>query len=601
MARQRQGGAADDDTPKPKLNKENLRQALRIFKYVMPYKWSLTFGLVLLAISSLVFVGLIGLFTQIIKVADGEDFYGFTLEQLGVGMLIVLVAQGIISYVRVILFARAAENGTADLRKSVYDKVISLPLTFFEKSSTGELVSRISSDVDKLYTAFSITIVEIIRQVIILVASIAYLTITNGQLVLVVLLTFPVVVVLAMVFGRYIRKLSKERQKILADTNTILSESVSSIQAVKAFTNEVFEVLRYGRMNQKVVDVSMKYARGRAIFSTFIVTILFGALCFIIWQAAMLVQSGDLVAGDIFGFVSYAAIIGAAVASLGNFYTEILGAIGATERIREILDMEAEVNTDTKAEPISIKGNISYNNVSFAYPSRKDLAIFEDLSFQVKPGEKIALVGQSGSGKSTIVQLLLRFYKIKGGSITVDGKDISSYDITRFRENIAIVPQEVILFGGTIKENILYGNPEATDEEVRQAAIKANCWDFISSFPEQLETKIGERGVKLSGGQRQRIAIARAILKDPSILILDEATSSLDAESEKEVQEALDVLMEGRTSIIIAHRLSTIRDVDCIFVIENGEIVEKGTHAELSLVADGAYSSLAKLQFENVK
>lgn len=314
----------------------------------------------------------------------------------------------------------------------------------------------------------------------------------------------------------------------------------------------------------------------------------------------MMVESGEMTAGQLIEFVVYTGILGGAIAGLGNFYTEILGAVGATERIREILREEGEVNTTPyhKAERITLDGNIRYENVHFSYPTRKDMEVLKGLSFQVNSYQKVALVGTSGSGKSTIIQLLLKFYKVDEGDIRVNGNSIYDIDTTAFRQNIAIVPQEVILFGGTIGENILYGKPDATEEEVIEAARKANAWDFIHSFPEGLETIVGERGVKLSGGQRQRIAIARAILKDPAILILDEATSSLDAESEKVVQDALNKLMEGRTSIIIAHRLTTIRDVDCIYVIDKGRIIEQGTHDELSLIEDGMYNSLTKLQFE---
>ncbi|MEZ4951347.1 MAG: ATP-binding cassette domain-containing protein [Saprospiraceae bacterium] len=320
---------------------------------------------------------------------------------------------------------------------------------------------------------------------------------------------------------------------------------------------------------------------------------------FIVWQGAMMVQDGTITAGGLIAFVSYTAIIGGAIAGLGNFYTELVGAIGATERVREILADESEVNVqDDKIDAVPLTGDIQYSNVEFSYPTREDIKVLKNFSMSVKAGQKVALVGPSGAGKSTIVQLLLKFYSIQEGSISVDGHDIRNLNTTAFRKNIAIVPQEVLLFGGTIRENIAYGKPGATKEEIIEAAKQSNCWDFIQSFPEGLETVVGERGVKLSGGQRQRVAIARAILKNPSILLLDEATSSLDAESEKVVQEALNTLMEGRTSIIIAHRLATIREVDQIFVIENGQVVEQGTHEELSAKEDGLYTSLAKLQFE---
>lgn len=315
-----------------------------------------------------------------------------------------------------------------------------------------------------------------------------------------------------------------------------------------------------------------------------------------------MVQHGEMEAGDLFSFIIYTAILGGAIASFGNLYTSVLQALGATERIREILMSDAEVavadgEKARNAEPF--KGSISYHEVAFAYPSRPDLPVLKGINFQVEHGQKIALVGQSGSGKSTIVQLLMRFYAPNEGKITIDGKNIDEYNISDLRHQIGIVPQDVILFGGSIRENILYGKPSASEEELNTAAEQANALEFIRQFPEGFETIVGERGIKLSGGQRQRIAIARAILKNPSILILDEATSSLDAESEKIVQEALNNLMRNRTSIIIAHRLATIREADCIYVLEGGIIIEKGSHEELSALDDGLYRHLARLQFEN--
>lgn len=476
-----------------------------------------------------------------------------------------------------------------------------MPIVFYEKNRVGELISRLTADVEKLYNAFSITLAEFTRQIIILIAGIVFLAISAPKLALIMIATFPVIVIFAMFFGRYIRKLSKERQDRLADSNVILSETSQTISAVKSFTNEWFEYRRYGTAMEATVKVALKYAQARALFTVFIVSILFGVLFFIIWQGAVMVQNGTMTAGNLISFVVYTATIGGAIAGLGNFYTDLLGAIGATERVRQILDEVGEVDIKASKGDLGKKilGRIDYENVHFRYPTRIDVPVLKGLSFQVEAGQKIALVGSSGAGKSTIVQLLLKFYNIESGGIKVDGKSIYEYNTTAYRQNIAIVPQEVILFGGSIRENILYGKPNASDQEIIEAAKQANAWEFISSFPEGLETMVGERGIKLSGGQRQRVAIARAILKNPAILLLDEATSSLDAESEKLVQEALNNLMKGRTSIIIAHRLATIREVDCIYVMDNGQIIEKGTHEELAIKENGAYNNLAKLQFDN--
>jgi ABC-type multidrug transport system fused ATPase/permease subunit len=413
---------------------------------------------------------------------------------------------------------------------------------------------------------------------------------------------FPIIVVGAMFLGKRIRNLSKERQKMLAESNTILDETLQSIYAVKAFTNEFFETMRYRTSNDSVVKVALKFAAGRAVFSVFIITVLFGAFFFVILAGMWMVQNNEITAGKLISFLGFTAIIGASIAGLGNFYSEIVGAIGATERVREILNTPSEVDErrQTNLKAGRFNGDIVFDQVKFSYPTRSDVPVLKGVSLRIKPGSKVAVVGQSGAGKSTIMQLLLQFHLLDSGMITIDGTDIYEYDLESYRHNFAIVPQEVILFGGTIKENILYGKPESDESEIIEAAKKANAWDFIKTFPEGLETIVGERGIKLSGGQRQRIAIARAILRNPSILLLDEATSSLDAESEKVVQEALNNLMEGRTSIIIAHRLATIRDVDKIYVLEGGHIIEEGTHEQLSAMENGAYSSLAKLQFDLV-
>lgn len=594
-----------EDAPKKKLSMDDFKDALKIFRFIRPYRWHFFLGIVLLFVSSLTFMGFPYLAGLMIDIAQGESELPYSLGEVGLGMVAIFIVQGFVSYARVMLFAVVSEKGIADVRKAVYRKLIAQPVVFFEENRVGEIVSRLTSDIERLYNAFSITLAEFIRQVIILVSGLTLLGLTAPKLALIMIATFPVIIICAIFFGRHIRKLSKERQSELAVTNTILDESIQAIFAVKAFTNEFFESMRYGKSVDTVVTVSMKYAKGRALFSVFIVSVLFGALFFIIWTGATMIQdpTNPMTSGGLVSFVAYTAIIGGSIAGLGNFYPELMGAIGATDRIKEILDAEPEIELKNWADyPLdAFEGKIEYKGIHFNYPTRTDVPVLKGVSFNVNAGEKVALVGTSGSGKSTIVQLLMRFYETSEGAISIDGKKLEEIPIETLRRNIAIVPQEVLLFGGTIMENILYGKPNATLAEVRDAAKKANALDFIDSFPEGMETMVGERGIKLSGGQRQRIAIARAILKDPVILLLDEATSSLDAESEKVVQEALDKLMKGRTSIIIAHRLATIREVDCIYVLDSGKIIESGTHDELSAQEDGAYQSLAKLQFESAK
>lgn len=599
MSRRNRG--IDDDAPKGKLNRESLQQAMAVFNYIKPYRWKFIAGMILLVLTSLIFMVFPYLIGLMIDIAEGKATLDVSLNDVGIGLVVILAVQGVISYARVLLFAEVSERGVADIRTAVYKKIISLPITFFEENKTGDLISRITADVERLYNTLSITLAELLRQIVILIIGIGFLVWTTPRLSLVMLVTVPVVVGGAMVFGRYIRKLSKERQDSLAASNSFLSEALLGIQVIKAFTSEIFETKRYSNSIENVVKVALNYARSRAIFVVFIITIMFGGLFFVIWQGAVMLQEGTLTPGALTAFVTYTFIIGGSIASLGNFVSEVLGALGATERIRAILENESEVDlTHDTFEIPKIEGNITFKDVHFTYPTRQDIPILKGISLDIKAGQKIALVGASGAGKSTIIQLLLRFYNIESGEIQVDGKDIYPQDLRSYRSNIAIVPQEVTLFGGTIRDNILYGKPTATDEEVILAAQQANAWEFIDSFPEGLDTLIGERGIKLSGGQRQRVAIARAILRNPSILLLDEATSSLDAESEKVVQDALEKLMVGRTSIIIAHRLSTIRDVDRIYVLDDGQIAEIGTHEELLAIPQGIYSHLAELQFKLV-
>ncbi|HMQ59957.1 MAG TPA: ABC transporter transmembrane domain-containing protein [Flavilitoribacter sp.] len=595
----RRGG---DDKPPVKITRDKFKRALRIFRYVLPYRWAFIGGMVCLGLSSLIFLGIMKVPGEIFNVVSGESQYGLGLGQL-MGILFGLLAlQSGLSFLRVQLFAIVSEKSIALLRQELFAKLVTLGIPFFEQRRGGESTSRLTNDVTQVQGVFSITLAEFVRQVIVLVGGIGIIIFTMPRLALTMLATFPVVVVLAMVFGRHIRRLMKKRQDQLALTNVVVEESMQTIQTVKAYTNEKFEWKRYVTSLNEAVRISLKTAWMRGLFAAFIIFVMFGALFFIMWRAAIMVQSGAMLKGDLVDFVVFTGIIGGAIASLGNFYTELISAVGATDRVLEILDEESELELTADDKPRKAPryhGKITYENVRFSYPTRKDVEVLKGINLEIEPGKKVALVGSSGAGKSTIVQLLLRFYQPDEGRILVDDRPIQAFDLSEYRSNLAIVPQEVLLFGGTIRDNIRYGKPDADEEEIIEAARLANAWDFIRSFPEGLDTVVGERGVKLSGGQRQRVAIARAILKDPTILLLDEATSSLDAESEKVVQDALNTLMEGRTSVIIAHRLATIREADCIYVIDNGQIVEQGTHEELSLLEKGIYNQLAKMQFEN--
>jgi ATP-binding cassette, subfamily B, bacterial len=557
------------------ISKKSLQKLVGIFRFLLPYRIPFFIGLVCLMLSSIMLMAFPFFAGKLLDVASGKELpYLNSLNSIAYLLLGILLIQSFFSFTRVYTFAIVSERSLADVRNAVYAKILWLPVSFFDSRRVGELTSRISADVATLHDTFTVTFAELIRQLLTLLIGIGVIFYFAPKLTVFMLLTFPLIVVLALVFGRAIRTLSREVQDKLAETNVIVEESLQGIMVVKAFTNEQFETNRYGKALNHVVQIALKSARYRGFFISFVVFALFGGIVAVVWYGGTLVQQGEITIGDI--------------------YAQIQRSIGASERILELIELQDEKSESTSS--LKLKGKLSFTNVQFSYPSRPDYQVLTNLSFEIEAGEKIALVGQSGSGKSTIINLLMRFYSPSSGTIYADDKNISTYALSDFRSNVGIVPQEVLLFGGSIQENIAYGNPKASEEEILEAARKANAYEFIQRFPEGFKTLVGERGVKLSGGQRQRIAIARAILKDPCILVLDEATSSLDAESEALVQDALEKLMEGRTTVIIAHRLSTIRTVDRIFVVKEGQLAEMGSHTQLSQQANGIYSNLLKLQ-----
>ena len=593
MAKKR--GTALEPEEKRKLNKQNLNKLGGIFRFLMPYRWAFFSGLLFLLFSSLTLLTFPFVAGKLIDTAQGSVWIVNDVNSIALILIGILAVQSVFSFFRVWLFALVSERSMKDIRMSLYSRLVRLPMSFFDKRRTGELISRITSDVSQLQDTFSTTLAELFRQVITLVAGVAFLLFNTPKLTLFMLGTFPVLVLFAMVFGRFIRRLSKKTQDELAAANVIVEETLQSIVTVKSFVGEAYESARYGNGLGKVVGVALTTAKYRGAFISFIIFALFGGIVGVMWYGASLVASGEMSVGELVSFVLYTTFIGGSIAGLGDIYSQLQKAIGSSERVLEILEEEAESEAGDTS-PI-FRGEIEFDQVRFRYPTRPEVEVLKEVSFHIKPGEKVALAGHSGAGKSTIIQLLSRFYEVENGSIRVDDRDVKDWDLKSLRGKIGIVPQEVLLFGGSIRENIAYAKPDASEEEIVLAAKKANAWQFISQFPEGLDTLVGERGVKLSGGQRQRVAIARAILKDPAILILDEATSSLDAESESLVQEALDELMKGRTTLIIAHRLATIRKVDRIYVLSEGKIVEQGSHTELLKDTSGFYANLVRLQF----
>ncbi len=599
MSIRRRGMDAPDEPVKKRLDRDSLMALRRVWHYMRPYRGWFAAGMTALVLSTLTILTIPQLAGDLINVATGADpLIPGDLGTLGRIFVVILILQAILSFIRIYTFAKVSEYTLSDIRKSLYDRMLGLPFPFYEKRRVGELTSRITNDVSELQDLISNILAEFLRQIATLVLGVTALFFKSPQLTGLMLLIIPVAAVAAMYFGRYIRRLARERQDMLAESNVVVEETLQNIQTVKSFTNENLESRRYAGFQTKVVELAMQAARYRGLFVSFIIIAFLGGIGLIMWYGSTLIASGAMAAGDLVSFIIYTAFIGGSISGMVELYGGLLRSVGASDRIFEMLNEDMEVDLAQAPRSLALEGAVSLEHIRFAYPTRPDITVLQDFTLSLSPGEKVALAGPSGAGKSTVAQLILGFYELEQGSLTYDGKPASAFSKRDIRRHIAVVPQEVILFGGTIRENIAYGKPDATDQEIIEAATKANAWQFIKGFPEKLETIVGERGIKLSGGQRQRVAIARAILKDPAILILDEATSSLDAESERLVQDALELLMNNRTTLIIAHRLSTIRKVDRIHVLQEGRIAETGTFEELAAKPGGLFANLLRLQFE---
>lgn len=583
---------------KKRFSKKSIKKAMRVFRFIKPFKAPFIIGLLVLFISSIttmVFPKVLGDLIDSVNADDANTVNTFTILLVGI-----FLVTAILSFLRVYLFGLVTYKALALLRMTTYKHLISSPMSYFSKRRVGELSSRITSDIALLQDTFTTTIAEFLRQFITIPVGMFFLLFISFRLTVFMIAVIPVVAIIGVFFGKYIKKLSKEAQDDIADSNTVVDETLHGIASVKAYANEFFEILRYKKSIDSSVNTSIKRALWRGVFIGLIMFAAGAAIVSIIWYGLHMVQNEVITLGELLSFAIYSALLGFSFAGAADLFSQLQKAIGATENLMDILDETTENVTLEETPEIKIEGNLVFNNVCFSYPSRRDIQVLKGISFSVEQGKQIAIVGPSGSGKSTIAGLIFRFYDPESGNITIDEKELNNYQLSQIRNQMAIVPQEVMLFGGSIKENIEYGKPGATDEEIFEAAKKANALEFIEGFPEKFETLVGDRGIQLSGGQKQRIAIARAILKDPSILVLDEATSALDSESERLVQEALERLMEGRTSIVIAHRLSTIKKADAIIVLDNGKIKEKGTHEELVKKENGIYKNLSTLQLTAV-
>lgn len=608
------GPRSHDDVPPAKLSRESLGEMAKLFAYLLPYRKTFIAALLALGATSLLALAFPYITGKLVDRAiagpsAGESgFWQASINTIMMVLLALLALRALFVYFHTVAFDQVGERSLADLRRDTYARLIHLPMSFYSQRRVGELTSRISADLSQIDSALVGTIPQFLRQLATLAGGGALLLVTSPKLTMFTVCSIPPLIIAAVIFGRKMRRVSREAQDKLAESNVVVEESLQGITNVKAFTNERYELDRYRQGLQAFVTASLRGARYRGSFSAFITCALFGAVVLVLWYGARLVQNGNMSVGELTRFMLYMMFVAGAFGSFAELYSQVQQTLGATQRVREILQETPESleGAAPASSPVDdghaltkLRGDVSFEQVEFAYPSRKDVQVLRGVSLAVSAGERIALVGPSGAGKSTIVSLLLRFYEPDRGVIRIDGRNAADLPLHELRRQMAIVPQDVLLFGGSIAENISYGRPGASEAEVIDAAREANAHDFITSFPEGYQTRVGERGIQLSGGQRQRVAIARAILKDPAILILDEATSSLDSESESLIQQALEGLMRERTSFIIAHRLATVRRADRIFVIKEGQTVESGTHGELVTQENGIYRTLSELQFDS--